>query len=184
MESCQQLFCVCNKLLARAVTACLPSSNLQSLQQIAVSVRNKSSAMQTPMISITGKHEPWDAVLRNVTCLLCLLGSFTSCVLRCCITRAQNTQIAAKNIDQPIAACKNHAHVCAVSDTGTALPDDLKVKPIQGVHKQVVPVSAAALSMQHRHIYYIVTYTTPVQQSGVVFLWATWSPFNSWSVQL
>ena len=56
MDSCQQLFHICNKLLARAVIACLPSSNLQSMQQIAVTIRNRSQAMHRPQISITGKR--------------------------------------------------------------------------------------------------------------------------------
>ena len=55
MASCQQVFHISNKLLSRAITACLPASNLQTVQQIAVTVRNKSQALHSPLVLITGK---------------------------------------------------------------------------------------------------------------------------------
>ena len=53
--SCQHIFSIGSKLLARAVAACRPSSNLQSLQQIAVTIRNRSHSTAEPQISIISK---------------------------------------------------------------------------------------------------------------------------------
>lgn len=82
MSNCQQLYHVCNKLLARAVIACLPNSSLQSLQQIVVTARNKSQAMQKPLISITGIY-----ALCNLPVLVhpCAGNAYSACTWPACM---------------------------------------------------------------------------------------------------
>jgi hypothetical protein len=56
-DSCQHIYGICSKLLARAVAACRPSSSLQSVQQIAVTLRNKSHLTAEPQVSITSEPQ-------------------------------------------------------------------------------------------------------------------------------
>ena len=69
-DSCQHIYSICSKLLARAVAACRPSSSLQSVQQVAVTLRNKSHLTAELEVSITS--EPHVARHYVLSCTLCI----------------------------------------------------------------------------------------------------------------
>lgn len=84
LNGCQHIYTICSKLVTRAITACRPSSNLHSVQQIAVTLRNQDHSLTQTSISVTisdtGKALPDDIkVLKTV-----FNGLFTTGVTGIC----------------------------------------------------------------------------------------------------
>ena len=105
--SCQPIFSMCSRLLARAIAACRPSSSLQSIQQVAVTVRNKNQSAVDRQIIITSEH------MQHAASKICF-GSYISRSLPLSWLAVPSLQVEKGGCD-------------AVSDTGKALPDDVKV---------------------------------------------------------
>ncbi|KAL0030300.1 hypothetical protein WJX77_008301 [Trebouxia sp. C0004] len=70
-DNCQHIYSICSKLLARAVASCRPSSSLQSVQQVAVTLRNNSHLVAERQVNITisdtGKALPDDIKVLKTT---------------------------------------------------------------------------------------------------------------------